>query len=154
MAIFSGGKHIRGPQSTGLIVGKKELLDICRKAASPNPQVGRGFKTGKEELAGFITALELFTGDNQEVRYQEQKEMLRRVEAYVAGYPGVRTVIKNKGRLGTYQPLLLILLPEGITGESCKRFMRNNIPAIDIVAYQPEFNMPENSIFVKNFWKQ
>lgn len=151
LAIFSGGKHIRGPQSTGLIVGKKELLDICGKAASPNPQVGRGFKTGKEELAGFITALELFVRDNQEACYQEQEEMLLRVEAYVAGSPGIRTEIKKEGRLGTYQPLLLILLPEGVTGERCNQFMRNSIPAIDIGVYQPEFNMPENSIFVNAY---
>ncbi|MGL6200259.1 MAG: hypothetical protein ACRC3H_15120 [Lachnospiraceae bacterium] len=137
----------------------EELVELCSVVqeeggvfcASPNPQVGRGFKTGKEELAGFITALELFVRDNQEARYQEQVDMLRRVEECVTGFPGVRTEIKKEGRLGTYQPLLLVLFPRGITGERCNHFMRNSKPAIDIGVYQPEFNMPENSIFVNAY---
>ena len=61
LTIFSGGKGIRGPQSTGLILGRKDLIEACTMNASPNHGVGRPPKVGKEEIAGVVTALELFS---------------------------------------------------------------------------------------------
>lgn len=57
MAIFSGGKGLRGPQSSGLVLGKRELVDACRVNASPNSSIGRPMKVGKEETAGLLAAL-------------------------------------------------------------------------------------------------
>lgn len=72
LCIFSGGKHIKGPQSTGLIVGRPDLIEACRMAASPNARIGRAFKTGKEELAGFITALEIFVNEEPETGFKRR----------------------------------------------------------------------------------
>lgn len=58
-AIFSGGKGLRGPQSSGLVVGKKEIIEGIRPNAAPNQSFGRPMKVGKEELAGLLTAVEL-----------------------------------------------------------------------------------------------
>jgi uncharacterized pyridoxal phosphate-dependent enzyme len=60
LAIFSGGKGIRGPQSSGLILGKRELIEACAMNGSPFHGVGRPMKVGKEEIAGLVTALELW----------------------------------------------------------------------------------------------
>lgn len=154
LTVFSGGKHIKGPQCTGLIVGKKELTDICRKAASPNPFIGRAFKTGKEELAGFLTALELFVGENEEERYQRQEKMLLELEKRLKSGVGegvLQTEIRKQGRLGTYQPLLLVTLPDGKTAEACNKYTRSLNPQIDVGVYQPEFQMPENMIFLNAY---
>lgn len=78
LCIFSGGKHIKGPQSTGLIVGRPDLIEACRMAASPNARIGRAFKTGKEELAGFITALEIFVNEEPETGFKRQEAILRK----------------------------------------------------------------------------
>lgn len=58
-AIFSGGKGLRGPQSSGLVVGRQEIIDGIRPNAAPNQSFGRPMKVGKEELAGLLTAVEL-----------------------------------------------------------------------------------------------
>ena len=58
-AIFSGGKGLRGPQASGLVVGKKAIIDGIRPNAAPNQGFGRPMKVGKEELAGLLTAVEL-----------------------------------------------------------------------------------------------
>jgi L-seryl-tRNA(Ser) seleniumtransferase len=58
-AIFSGGKGLRGPQSSGLVVGKKEIIEGIRPNAAPNQSFGRPMKVGKEELAGLLTAVEV-----------------------------------------------------------------------------------------------
>jgi uncharacterized pyridoxal phosphate-dependent enzyme len=55
---FSGGKGIRGPQSTGILAGRKDLIRAAALNASPNQGIGRPSKTSKEEIVGLVTALE------------------------------------------------------------------------------------------------
>lgn len=124
LAVFSGGKHIKGPQSTGLIVGRKALTGYCQRLACPNPRLGRAFKVGKEELAGFVKALELFVKENPDDRYQRQKEMLEQIQRKLEEIPDIHMEMWERGRLGTEQPLLLVDLPGGKTGEECCRFTR------------------------------
>lgn len=66
LAIFSGGKALRGPQSSGLVVGKKSFIEAIRVNAAPYPRLGRGFKASKEEIAGLLTAIELYLNRNHE----------------------------------------------------------------------------------------
>jgi L-seryl-tRNA(Ser) seleniumtransferase len=60
LVIFSGGKDLRGPQSTGLILGRRGLIDACRMHGNPNHSVGRPMKVGKEEMAGILAAVERY----------------------------------------------------------------------------------------------
>lgn len=60
LVTFSGGKGIRGPQSAGLLLGRKELVAAARLNAPPNAAIGRGMKTNKEEILGMLVALERF----------------------------------------------------------------------------------------------
>ncbi len=59
-AIFSGGKDLHGPQTTGLVMGKKSLIDLLPALASPNHSIGRPMKVGKEEMAGVLAAVERY----------------------------------------------------------------------------------------------
>ncbi len=70
LTIFSGGKGIRGPQSTGLVLGRRDLIEACAMNSNPNHGVGRPPKVGKEEIIGLVTALELFS-----VKEFEQAEL-------------------------------------------------------------------------------
>ena len=54
---FSGGKAVRGPQSTGFLIGKSEWIEYARLNNAPNPGVTRAQKVSKEEIAGLIAAL-------------------------------------------------------------------------------------------------
>ena len=58
LAIFSGGKGLRGPQSAGLVLGRPDLITACRLNGSPNHSIGRPMKVGKEELMGMLAAVE------------------------------------------------------------------------------------------------
>ena len=66
LVIFSGGKGIRGPQSSGLILGRKDLIEACAMNGSPYHGVGRPCKVGKEEIIGLVTAIELFSDPEYE----------------------------------------------------------------------------------------
>ena len=151
LAIYSGGKHIKGPQCTGLVVGRKDLIQACRMAASPNPRIGRAFKTGKEELAGFLRALEIFVEEEPEAGYRRQEVLLQRLDEQLKKGADIQTELRSTGRLGTYQPLLLVTLPEGRTAQECNKYTRAFIPPVDIGVYGPEFGMPENVIFLNAY---
>lgn len=59
-AIFSGGKDLRGPQSSGLVVGKRWLIEAIRPLGNPNAGIGRPMKVGKEEMAGLYAAVKRY----------------------------------------------------------------------------------------------
>jgi len=60
LSVFSGGKGLMGPQCTGLILGRKDLIDMCAMCGNPHAGIGRGMKVGKEEIAGLVAAVELY----------------------------------------------------------------------------------------------
>lgn len=81
LVIISGGKGLRGPQSTGILAGRADLIEAARLQAAPNAHLGRGMKVGKEEIIGLIAALNRYGNlDHDAV----QQEWLARAE-YVAG---------------------------------------------------------------------
>ncbi|WP_269476450.1 aminotransferase class V-fold PLP-dependent enzyme [Phytohabitans suffuscus] len=58
LALFSGGKGPRGPQASGLVLGRRDLVDACRAHACPNHALGRTMKTSKENVLGLVAAVE------------------------------------------------------------------------------------------------
>ncbi|WP_128971330.1 hypothetical protein [Bradyrhizobium tropiciagri] len=78
LVIYSGGKCIRGPQSTGFLIGRE---DLCRAAwlnGPPHHAIGRGMKVGKEAIIGALTALEdwLSNGSRDTDKYDSILEVL------------------------------------------------------------------------------
>ena len=64
--IFSGGKGLRGPQPTGLVLGKRDLIEAIIHHGPPNPFIGRGMKVGKEELCGILAAVRWYLDHDEE----------------------------------------------------------------------------------------
>ncbi|MEX2262390.1 MAG: aminotransferase class V-fold PLP-dependent enzyme [Bryobacteraceae bacterium] len=60
LVAFSGGKGLLGPQCSGLLLGRKDLVDAGFEAQSPYGGIGRGMKVGKEEIVGLIAAVERY----------------------------------------------------------------------------------------------
>lgn len=80
IALFSGGKDLKGPQASGLIVGKKTIINEITKVGFPNYSIGRMLKVGREEIVGLYSAVEQYvTSDHsQRLRWcEEQIELLR-----------------------------------------------------------------------------
>ena len=66
LVVFSGGKEIRGPQSSGLILGKKQLIEACDLNCCPHHSLGRAMKIDKETICGLVKAVELFVSRDYE----------------------------------------------------------------------------------------
>jgi len=79
IVLFSGGKDLRGPQSSGLMLGKRDLLNKCRSNGYPNHALGRPMKLDKETIIGLTTAIELYLKEDQNKRreqWQKQAEYI------------------------------------------------------------------------------
>jgi len=89
LVAFSGGKGLRGPQSAGLLIGRRDLVAAARLNAPPNGNtVGRGMKVNKEEMVGMLAALELYLARDhaaEQREFQARAEAIRSSAAAVAG---------------------------------------------------------------------
>jgi len=92
---FSGGKGIRGPQSTGLLAGRKDLVWAAMLNSSPNQGVGRAAKTSKEEIVGLVTALELFLAEDEEAEMNRYQEVCTSIVEALCDIPGLRPVVEQ-----------------------------------------------------------
>jgi len=60
LVIYSGGKYLRGPQTSGLLLGSKRLVQAAWRNASPHQSLGRPMKVSKEDVIGLLTAVEIW----------------------------------------------------------------------------------------------
>ncbi len=90
LVTFSGGKGIRGPQSAGLLLGRKDLIAAARLNAPPNGNtVGRGMKVNKEEIVGMLVALELYLKRDHAAEQREFEKRADVIRTAAAAVPGI-----------------------------------------------------------------
>ena len=91
LTLFSGGKEIRGPQASGIIVGKKEFIDACHANCCPNYSIGRSMKISRETIAGLVAAVELFVRKDYDRQICDWEDMSKRICASLEGRSDVQT---------------------------------------------------------------
>ena len=107
---FSGGKAIRGPQCTGLLIGRQEMVHNALLNMSPNEDtIGRPTKVGKEEIVGVLKALELYLAEDQEALDKDQWRQLDTVATKVSKIAGI-TVTRDVPEIANHFPALQIHL--------------------------------------------
>jgi L-seryl-tRNA(Ser) seleniumtransferase len=89
LVTFSGGKGIRGPQSAGLLLGRKDLIAAARLNGPPNSNsIGRGLKVNKEEMLGMLAAIEVYLKKDharERAEFDKRAEVIRKAAAAVPG---------------------------------------------------------------------
>src|SRR5712692_1183204 len=71
LVTFSGGKGLLGPQCSGLLLGRKDLIETGQQAINPHGGIGRGMKVGKEEMIGLLAAVERYLKADHEAERRE-----------------------------------------------------------------------------------
>jgi D-glucosaminate-6-phosphate ammonia-lyase len=95
LVTISGGKGIRGPQSAGLLLGRKDLIEAARLNTSPySDSIGRGMKVNKEELLGMMVAVERFVNMDHKAEYKEWERRANKVMEAATSVKGVKGEIQ------------------------------------------------------------
>ncbi|HJS74966.1 MAG TPA: hypothetical protein VJ921_11820 [Vicinamibacteria bacterium] len=99
LVVVSGGKGLRGPQSTGILAGRKDLVEAAALNAAPHTGIGRGMKVGKEEIIALIVALERYLKLDHENEIEGWNAKAKRLASRLQGIPGLNAeyAINTKG---------------------------------------------------------
>ena len=127
----SGGKAIGGPQSTGILAGKKELIQAARLNAYPNDQIGRGMKVSKEEIIGLIIALEHFLASDYDAEIDQWNGRAKWLFEQLKQVPGLRPSY-SPNTMG-YADVELSWDPELIplSEKQVKQYLRDTEPRVE-----------------------
>lgn len=157
LVVFSGGKYVRGPQASGFVCGRralissiawqhldmdavpevwtapKELVDASQMAFMPRQGVGRGYKAGKEEIVGLITALRLYVERDHEAEWQRCRSQLETIVRSLADVPHLSAEIIEPSETGRAIPLARIRIDRealGMTGHEFIWALKTGDPPI------------------------
>ena len=95
MVSFSGGKGIRGPQGTGILCGRADLIEAAAAHANPAQFLGRPMKVAKEEVIGLITALNMFLEEDEESEMQAYRALAEQVVDALSEVPGLKITLEH-----------------------------------------------------------
>src|SRR5207237_3492865 len=133
LVAYSGGKCIRGPQTAGLLLGRKDLGRAAWVHSAPHHGPGRALKVGKEEAIGMLTAVEMWTKRDHDAEWKRWAAMLDHISQRVSKIDGVTTSVSQPTGLSNRTPSLRVLWnPErsGLTGDDVSRTLLDTEPRI------------------------
>ena len=145
MVIFSGGKDLRGPQSSGLILGRRKWVEACRAIGAPNPGLGRPMKVGKEEMLGLLAAVRRYLAlDQAGRRAEDEKTVAAWCETLNRQFPELRAQRSWPNEAGQPLPRMeVVFMPDS-------RWQRDDVVR-DMLSGNPSVSIASgtgNSVFV------
>ncbi|OYY02533.1 MAG: selenocysteine synthase [Sphingobacteriales bacterium 17-39-43] len=139
LVVISGGKAMRGPQSAGILMGKKKYVDAARLSNNPRGGIGRGQKVNKEEVFGMYAALERFIN----LDHKKEWEMWERKIAYIAGViksiPGVTTGTHIPATEDNKMPTLKVTWDPNkikLTNVEMGERLRKGNPSVEVISWE------------------
>jgi uncharacterized pyridoxal phosphate-dependent enzyme len=137
LAVFSGGKDLRGPQSSGLVLGRRDLVEACRAHGSPNQAVGRPMKVGKEEMMGLLAAVERYLTLDHDGRAQSNEATVTLWSEALNAIPGLKAERTFPNEAGQPLPRCLVTVDAaqaGITRDEVVHQLAIGTPGIIVDA--------------------
>ena len=124
LVLFSGGKGLGGPQNTGLIVGRRALVEACARLASPNYAIGRPMKVGKEEMIGLFAAVEFYLERGEHEQRERCEAAAAALAAALGDVPGMRASTRMPNFKRQPLPEVVVDLDEQRLGASRDEIVR------------------------------
>jgi L-seryl-tRNA(Ser) seleniumtransferase len=142
LVTFSGGKGMRGPQSAGLLLGRKDLIAAARLNCSPNSDsIGRGMKVNKEEMVGMMVAVEMYLKRDAEAEWKEWERRAKLITESVAKVPAVKAEI-HVPPIANHVPTVRLTWEKAalpLTADEARKQLREGKPSIEIA---PNASLP------------
>lgn len=135
LVAFSGGKGLRGPQCSGLLLGRKDLIEAAKKNNSPNSNtIGRGLKVAKEEIVGLVAAVDWFLKQDDAAMEAEYRRRADVIAKQLDSIPTVKTQVFIP-EVANHVPHLLITYDQNrvkISGKEVKQQLKHGTPSIEL----------------------
>jgi len=133
----SGGKALRGPQSAGLLYGRKDLIAAARLSAPPRgANIGRGMKVNKEEILGMYAALDKYVHQDHEKEWRTWEDSIGVIGNAAKKINGITTQI-TVPPIANHTPALQISWDTNLiksTGKEIQEKLRNGNPSIEVMS--------------------
>ena len=97
MVVYSGGKAVRGPQGTGILAGRADLIEAAFANGSPHQFFGRGMKVAKEEIIGLVSALQIFVEEDEDAENERYRQMCQQAVDALIEVPGLKVTVEHDG---------------------------------------------------------
>jgi L-seryl-tRNA(Ser) seleniumtransferase len=153
LVVFSGGKAIGGPQSTGILAGRRDLvgsalvqmmdMDVSPQTWSPSALIdrdalkgiphhgiGRGFKVGKEEIAGLLAALERFVERDEDAIAEQFTVRLQAIAAALSPAPSLTARLIARDGVDQHVPLLELTVAG--SAHALSRHLQHGMPPVHL----------------------
>jgi uncharacterized pyridoxal phosphate-dependent enzyme len=144
MVAFSGGKGLRGPQSAGLLLGRRNYIEAARLHTPPRGEtIGRGMKVNKEEVLGMLAALELYLARDHKSEWEMWEKQINLISDSAKSIDGVQTIIHVPPH-ANHVPSLKIRWDENkvkISPNEVREKLRNGTPSIETVGNKNEIGI-------------
>lgn len=133
---FSGGKGLCGPQCSGVLLGRKDLIEAALLNTNPyEGAVCRPMKVGKEEVMGCLAAVETWLKLDADALYRRWNERVGRIATLLGTVRGVKTEI-HVPEDGNRYPTLRVSWDQqgwGLSVMDCVQKLRDGDPAIEVL---------------------
>lgn len=127
---FSGGKGLRGPQNSGLLLGRKRLIEVARLHAFPRAAIGRPMKISKEDACGLLAAVEVALSLDEAAEYARYQRQCEEIVSALTGLPGAVATMVRTGHLGQFYPRVRIDLDCADDADAVARAFAAHTPSI------------------------
>lgn len=137
----SGGKHLRGPQCSGILAGRRDLIEAARANTSPHSDsIGRPLKTGREEIVGVWLAAEKYSKLDFDAIDKENQRQAEYLKAEWSRIAGVRLSFAPFDRTRRMRRLIVEWdeTALGITAAECEKRLWDGSPRIAVLRHQPQ----------------
>ncbi len=138
LVAISGGKAMRGPQSAGILMGKKKYVDAARLSNNPRGGIGRGQKVNKEEVFGMYAALERFINLDHKKEWQMWESKIAFIAGAIKSIPGVSTETFIPPTDNNMPTLKVTWDPAKIklTNTEMGERLRNGNPSVEVISWE------------------
>lgn len=109
--VFSGGKGLYGPQSSGLVLGERDIVDACRRLSAPRYGIGRTGKVGKEEMLGLLAAVEIAARSDEAEQRARYASIAKRFATALTDLPGFTVALRATSHSGQPIPRTILVAP-------------------------------------------
>ncbi len=137
LVAYSGGKCLRGPQTGGLLLGRKDLVRAAWVHSAPHHGVTRSLKVGKEDAIGMLMAVEMWVKRDHDAEWKRWSAWLDHIAQRLSSIAGVTTTVVQPNGLSNRTPSLRILWDRqklGLAGDAVVRALLDGDPRIATAA--------------------